>query len=353
MKKKTLFIVLGIAVIATLVIVKLMANKRTIESHKVMVDRSHIPVSVNTEKVKMMKMSAIISRPAVISPNEQANITAEMPGRIESLNIELGTKVTKGQVIGKIDTKTYDVQLQNIQLAATKYATDFKRNKELYEGKALSESQYLDSKYAMEAKKLEAEQLQQQIAQSNIKSPISGIITDKQHLSGEFIGGGTPVAVVQDVNTLKIDAFVNESEVRFVHVGDEATIFSAIFPNKLFKGKVTYVSPSADNNFNYKVEVKVNTKNNPDLKAGAYITVSFNATIQDEMALQIPKRALAEGVKDAYVYVKKGDRAEKRIVRVGRENGAYIEIVDGLKEGEEVVTDGQVNIVDKSLIQSK
>lgn len=353
MKSKNILIILAIVLLTGLTVYKLVSNKKKIEAGKVMVDRSHIPVSVNVEKVKMMEISTVINRPAVIQANEHANIAPQMPGKIESLTIELGSKVTKGQVIGKIDTKTYDIQLQNLELAAKKYATDFKRSKELYEGNALSESQYLDSKYGMEAKELEAAHLREQIEQSYIKSPLTGVITNKLQVAGEFIGAGTPVAIVQEVNILKVQVFVNESEVRFIHEGDIAQIKSNLFPEKEFSGKVSYVAPSADQNFNYQVEIKINPAENPELRAGGYINVLFNTQTKGEMVLQIPKRALAEGVKDPYVFVKKGDRAEKRIVRVGRENGEWIEIVDGLKEGEEVVTDGQINIVDKSLIETK
>lgn len=353
MKKSNLLILIGIVALAAIVVFKLVSNKRIIESGKVTIDRSHIPVSVNVVKAEVMELTTIIVRPAVIQPNEHANIAPQMPGKIESLNVELGTVVTKGQIIGKVDTKTYDIQLENLELAAKKYATDFKRNKELYEGNALSESQYLDSKYGMEAKELEAAHLREQISQSNIKSPLSGIITNKLQVAGEFIGAGTPVAIVQDVNTLKINVFVNESEVRFIHKNDDAIIRSAIYPGKTFTGKITYVAPSGDQNFNYLIEIKMDAKNNSELKAGAYVNVHFNVDSKGEMVLQIPKRALVEGVKNPYVFVKSGDRAVKREVHIGRENGEFIEIIDGLKAGEEVVTDGQINIVDQSLIQSK
>lgn len=353
MKKKSILLIIGITVILILVIIKLSSNKKKIEAGKVMVDRSHIPVTVNTETVKMMDMNSTIIRPATISPNERATISPSMPGKLERFDVELGTKVTKGQIIGKIDTKTYDVQLRNAQLAADKMKADFNRNKTLYEGNALSESQYLDSKYGMEAKQLEADQLKQQIDESYIKSPLNGIITDKQHVSGEFVGGGTPLATVEDVNQFKVFIYVNESEVRFIKLGEIVHIKSDVFPTEDFKGKVSYVAPSADNNFNYKIEILVNPRENKDLKSGAYVTVLLKSFVEGEKALQIPKKALVKGIKESYVFIQNGKYAEKRVVRLGRENGEYVEVLSGLKEGDIVVTDGQINIVDKSLIQSK
>lgn len=352
MKKKGIIAIVIFAAFAVFAIIKLVSNKKEITKHKEVVDRSHIPVAVNVEAVKMMEMNSVISRPAVVQPNEMASISSSMPGRLMNFNIDLGSRVTKGQTIGKVDTKTYDIQLQNLQLTVSKFERDYKRNKELFEGNALSESNYLDSKFAYESRKLEMEQLQQQINDSYIKSPINGTIIDKKNLSGEFIGAGNPVAIVVDVDLLKIFVSLNESEIRFIKLNQNVALSASVMPDQRFTGKVTYISPTTDENFNYKVEIQAKVKENKALKAGTYVNVLFETNTKD-LALQVPKRALVEGVKNAYVYVQNGDRAEKRTVKVGRENGAYIEIIAGLKEGEKVVIDGQINIVDNSLIQSK
>lgn len=352
MKKKGLIAIVIIAVCVVLAVVKLSSNKKIIDEGKVVVDRSHIPVAVNIETVKVLALNADVVRPAVVEPNEKATVAPSMSGKLESISFKLGSRVSKGQTIGKIDTKTLNVQLKNLQLTVDKLKRDLDRNKELFDGRALSETQYLDSKFAYESRQIEMEQLKQQISDSYIISPISGTITDKKYVAGEFVGAGSPVATVEDVDILKIYVFINQSEVRFVKLGQSVAISAAVTPDKSFNGTVTYVAPSADNNYNYKVEVQVKVKENPELKAGTYVQVSFK-TNTEASALQIPKKALVEGVKNAYVYVQNGDRAEKRFIRVGRENGEYIEVIEGLKENEKVVIDGQINIVDKSLIQAK
>ncbi len=352
MKKKGIIAIVILGAFAVFAIVKLVSNKKELDKGKEVIDRSHIPVAVNLATAKSMEMSSVIVRPSIVEPNEKAGIASTMPGRLENFNIELGSKVTKGQSIGKVDTKTYDIQLKNLELAVSKFERDLKRNKELFEGSALAESQYLDSKFAYDSRKLEMEQLKQQISDSYIKSPLTGTIVDKRNISGEFIGAGTPIATVVDVNTLKIFVSVNESEVRFIKLGEKVNIKASVITDKTFSGKVTYVAPSADENFNYKIEIQVNVKENKELRAGTYVNVYFETNATD-IALQIPKKALVEGIKNAYVYVLNGDKAERRTIKVGRENGEYIEVVDGLKEGERVVIDGQINITDNSLIQSK
>ena len=352
MKKRGIIAIVITVVAVVLIIIKLSVNKKIIEENKEVVDRSHIPVTVRVAPVEMLPLNTNINHSAIVEPNEIANVAPSASGKIESLSIELGTKVSKGQVIGKIDTKSLDIQKESLQLTVNKLKRDYERNKDLFEGNALSETQYLDSKYAYESRQLDLKKLKQQIDDSYIKSPLTGTITGKNNLKGEFVSAGTPIATVVATNLLKIYVFLNQSEVRFIDNGDTATITTAMMSNKEFKGKVTYIAPNADNNYNYKVEVQVNNKKYPDLRTGTYVNVKFNITSNQEV-LQIPKKALVGGIKDAYVFVQNGDRAEKRNIHVGRDNGQYIEVVEGLKANEKVVIDGQINIVDNSLIQAK
>lgn len=353
MKKKNIIAIIVIAVLVAVIIVKLVGNKQELVKHSQIEDRSNIPTSVNVATASLKIMDQDIIRPAMVMPNESATIAPSLPGELVRLSIELGDKVRKGEVIGKIDTKVNNVQVESLELAVAKMETDFERNKSLYEGNALSESQFLDSKFAYQTQKLKLKQLKQQIADSYIKSPLNGIITVKNHVAGEFIGAGTPVASVVDINSLKINVFVNESEVRYIRINQEVKITSDVYADTNFLGIVTYISPNADQNFNYTIEVQIKNKaKDYVLRPGNYVKVYFHPETKKE-ALQIPKKALIAGIKNAYVYVAKEQRAQRRKITVGRENGSYIEVLSGLKAGEKVVVDGQINIVDGSLIESK
>ncbi|HEU0226247.1 MAG TPA: efflux RND transporter periplasmic adaptor subunit [Arachidicoccus soli] len=352
MKRKNIIAILVIALIAVLIVAKLVSNKRVLIKHNQIEDRSHIPTAVNVAPATIKIMDKEIVRPAIVLANEEAVIAATMPGKIIQLNIELGDRVNKGQTIGKIDTRANDIQVKSLELAVAKMKTDFERNQSLYQGNALSESQFLDSKFAYNSKKLQLDQLKQQISDSYIKSPLSGIITKKDHVAGEFVGAGTPVASVVDVNYLKINVFVNESEVRYIKSGQKVKITSNLATDTAFQGKVIYVSPNADKNFNYTVQIQIKNDRNALLRPGNYVMVHFHPS-QERKSLQIPKKAIVSGIKNAFVYVVDGNRAKKRVIKVGRDNGSYIEVLNGLKAGEKVVVDGQINIIDNSLIEPK
>ncbi len=157
---------------------------------------------------------------------------------------------------------------------------------------------------------------------------------------------------IADVNTIKTNVYVNESEVYLLKMNQTVSITANVFPGKTMTGKITFISPRADANHNYKVEVNVSRKEVPELKAGTYVNVSFNTKTAEDV-IQIPKRALVEGVKNPYVFVNENQKASIRKLVLGRESGENVEVISGLKEGEQIVSDGQINLISGSNIEIK
>jgi len=149
-----------------------------------------------------------------------------------------------------------------------------------------------------------------------------------------------------DISVLKAIVYVSENNVYDLHIGQATQVTSTVFPDKVVRGIIKYISPKGDENHNYRVEVEIP---NSGYKAGTYVSVKFGFKKPAE-ALQVPKIALVEGVKNPYVYVVKGDGFESRKVQLGEELGENIIIRSGLLAGEKVITSGQINLTAKSKI---
>ncbi len=349
MKTKMISITVVVVVILAITF-KLIGNKKQIEKSKKVVDRSEIPISVSVISVKYLPMDGDISLPAVLEPKDQSTVSIGTSGKLESLKIQLGTKVSEGQVLGFIDTKIKQVDLKSKELSLSKLKVDYERNKSLFEGRALNENAVIESKYNYDMKALEVAQLRQQIADANIISPISGIITEKKVMQGEYVNMGSPIATIVDVSQLKTLVYVNEKDVYNLKIQQKAIITSDIFPGKKINGEISYISPEGDENHNYKIEILVSKSGFSELKAGTYVKVNFEMK-NEGSALQIPKRALADGIKNPYVYVVRNNKSVKCKLVLGRELGENIEVLNGLKEGDKVVTEGQLNLVDGSNVE--
>lgn len=350
MKAKVISIIV-LVVVAALITIILVRNKKKINEKNTPIDRTHIPVSVAVATVQMLPSNGDISLPAILQPNEVATIAVAAMGKLESLSIELGSKVHKGQIIGRVDTRTQQIQLHANELTVAKLKSDYERNQALLEGNAISATNVRDSKYNYETNKLALDQLRQQISDANIIAPISGVITEKKLLPGEFVSAGMPIASVVDVSQLKTVIFVSESDVYYLKLKQKVSVSSRLFPEKVLDGNITYVSPNGDNNHKYKVEVTL-SKANDDFKAGTYVNVICHLGI-DKDVLQIPKLALVNGIKDPFVFLVVGTKVEKRKVVLGREIEENYELVSGLKEGDKIVTDGKINLINGSNIETQ
>lgn len=348
MKKKIFVIAIVAALIGSIGFV-LARNKKAIDAKKVVVDRSQMPVSVAVTRATLQSVDGSLQLPAELAPSKQADISATTAGKITSFRIALGSNVGAGQVVGSIDTRQQKLSVKDAQEALSKAQHDYQLNKELFEGNAGTAQSVKDAAHAVEAARVRLQQAGQQAGEGAIKSPISGIVTVKNGEVGEYANPGMSLATVVDIYNLKAVVFVSEKDVYQLKLGQSASITADVLPGKTLNGKVSFISPVGDENHNYRVELTVNNKAG-ELKAGTYIKVTFNLG-KDFTALQIPKIALVEGTKNPYVYVVNGDKAFIRKITVGRDVGENVEVLDGLKEGDEIVTSGQINLVDGSKIE--
>ncbi|MCF2447640.1 efflux RND transporter periplasmic adaptor subunit [Dyadobacter sp. CY345] len=351
MKSKRIITILVIALIPIAIFFGLASNKKKLEDAKKPVDRSNVAIKVTVDTVSSKTMDGSVTQPATLISDDDASISAETAGKISSLNIQLGTSVRKGQIIGRIDVTENQQKLEAAELSITKLTSDYERNKVLLAGNATNANAVTDAKYELDAKKLEAAQLRTQISKANIIAPANGIITERQKKAGEYVTTGTTLATITNVENLKVNVSVPESQVLNIKKGQKANITSTSYSGERFTGIVNYISPKGDENHNYTVQLSIANRGSAQLKAGLYVNVEFTYPTTKQSFVMINKNALTEGVKNPIVFVYKNGVVEKRKLVTGTEQGDYIEVKSGLTVGELVVTNGQINLSDGSKAQ--
>ena len=349
MKKKITIVLIIVAVLA-LIGVRLATNKKKLNQQNKVVDRSAISIPVTTTNAFTGVVSGKFSVPAIVEPYNSANISINASGKLKTLDIDLGTAVSKGQILGSVDNSVKYINLESSQLLVDKYEVDFKRIKDLYEGKAATEVDFNNAKYNFENAKTQVALIKQQIADGNVVAPISGTVTKKNVEEGEFVNLGTAIATVVDISKLQSFVMVSEKNVYSLKKGMQVVIHTDVYPDKLFKGTIKYISPNGDESHNYQVGITVDNDRNVSLKGGTFILVDFDIR-NSNSALQIPKVALVEGIKNPYVYVVSNKKPLVKKLVLGRDLGENIEVLGGLSEGEQVITSGQINISENSTIE--
>ena len=348
MKKTTLIILVAAVVITALIGFRLASNKEKINAQNKPVINTNIAIPVTVSQVAERTVSQQLVKTGNLIPFREANITATTAGKVARVNFDLGTQVRQGQPLIELDNKLRELSLQATQLNIDKLKKDVSRYNTLLAGNATTEIQVNETKYNYENAVNQAAQIQKQIQDADVKAPISGQIVQKNIEPGVYVTLGSTLGKVLDVSRLKVNVLVNESDVYQLRKGQIVRVSADVFPGRVITGQVSYIAPQGTDEHNYPIEITIS--NDSGLKAGTFVNVDFSQK-SNQKALQIPRAALVESVKNPYVYVVNNNVVHQRKITLGRDFGDTLEVLNGLSAGDVVVTTGQLNLTEGKPVQ--
>jgi RND family efflux transporter MFP subunit len=298
------------------------------------------------------------------------DVSPRLNGRIESIAVRLGDRVSKGQVIAKMDDRDVREQVKqaeaSLELArATARQREFDkvasqttldRQKSLYERNLQTKQTLEDAEARFNASAAQVDVAKAQVMQTQarldelkitlsntiILSPSDGFIGKRTLDPGAFAGANTPVVSVVDLRSVRLIANLVEKDFRRVTPGVEAMVEVDAFPGETFGGQVSRVSPvfdAATRTAGLEIEVP-----NPGyrLKPGMYARVRLTVDRRPN-ALTVPRNAVvdSEGKRGVFL-VDDGNVARFHVVRTGLQDGEKVEILEGLNDGQRVITTGAI-----------
>lgn len=342
MKKKSILIAVVILAVA-LIVIKLIINKSTIDKNKQ--TRENVTTTVTVKPVIKKEQNSTLSLTGVTAAKQEVTLKAETAGQITAINFNLGDYVNQGKILVEIDGKLSELAVESAQLNLNKLEDEYNKTKNLYSGKATSETKLRDAKNDYEKAKVTLEQTKKQFGFTRIMATQNGYILSKFVEKGSYVAPGVPIVSLVDVSQLKVTVNVSESDVYSLRTGQSVKITSSVYPGVVFDGKITFVSQQGDKAHNYPIEITLNNKSAKPLKAGTFVNVDFNFPAEKSKLL-IPREALIGSIKNAKVYVVNNNTAKQVSIVIGRDLGNYLEVLNGLNEGDKVVTTGQINLSD-------
>ncbi|GAB3954150.1 multidrug efflux RND transporter periplasmic adaptor subunit VexA [Spirosoma harenae] len=348
MKKTSLIIIAASVAIVALIGFRLASNKKKIDAQNKPVVATNVAIPVTVNRVEEATVSQQLVKTGNLIPFREANITATTAGKVTRVNFDLGTPVRQGQTLVELDNQLKELSLQATKLNIEKLKKDVTRYNTLLAGNATTEIQVNETKYNYENAVNQAEQIQKQIQDANVKAPINGQIVQKGIEPGVYITVGSTLGKVLDISRLKVNVLVNESDVYQLHKGQSVKVSADVFPGKVFTGQISYIAPQGTDEHNYPVEITI--ANGNGLKAGTFVNVDFSQK-SNQKALQIPRTALVESIKNPYVYIVENNVVHQRKISVGRDFGDSIEVLSGLAAGDVIVTTGQLNLSEGKPVQ--
>lgn len=275
-------------------------------------------------------------------PTKEVKIASEVQGKLIGLYINNGDVVRAGQTIASLDASVYTVQLSSIDASIAKARLDLSRYNKLIEMGGATPMQAESAQLQINSLVAQKKQVLDQISHMQIRAPFSGKVENVSVELGSFVSYGTVLGQLIDNSSLKINVYLGEQEALKVKTGMPVTISSAVLPGPK-AGKITMVSDKADASGKFLTEISFSNNDKDKLKAGILADVHFTME-ENETGLSLPVSALLSGTKDAKVYVVNGNKAEQRSIKTGFVTATKVQVLEGLKTGEQVVISGQMNL---------
>lgn len=332
-----------------LIVMTLMNNKA---KSKAKAEQSEISTTlpVQVQQVSYTQLQEDLTLIGTVLANNEVTVISETSGRIKQVNVKVGDNVSAGTLLVAVDDELRQAALLSAQANFDKSKADFDRTEALFKEKAVTESQLDAAKLGLKAAEAQLITARRQAKDTRVTSPIAGQVTARPVDIGAQLNPGSPVATVVDISKLKVKVNVAEAEVFKLKEGDKVNITTEVYPSTVFEGRIASISAKGDEAHTYPVEIALaNSRNNP-LRAGMFARATF-ASVKRDKFIAIPREALVGSVKDAQVYVvENGSTARLRRVSVGAEADGKLAIIQGLKEGENIVTTGQNNLKDGATV---
>jgi membrane fusion protein, multidrug efflux system len=325
------------------------------------------PLTVELGKASRATIQSEITVVGNLIGQATVSVAPRAAGRVESVAVRLGDRVSRGQRLAKIED--FEIQEQVKQAEAAQQVseatirqreadlklaqTNAERSRNLYERQLLpkqtlddNESRYQSSIAAVDLARAQSAQskarldeLRINLANTNIVSPVNGYVSKRTVDPGAFVSQNAPVVDVVDISTVRMVANVVEKDLKELGTGNATRVEVDAYPGEVFTGRIARVSPVLDPaTRTAPIEIEI-PNGSGRLKPGMYARVSVTTSTRKE-ALVVPATSVVDLGGRRGVFTPLNETAVFRALEVGTEQGAIVEVLGGLSDGDTVITTG-------------
>lgn len=311
-----------------------------------------------TVNIKVVKLEAkpfvhTVEVTGKVEAIDDVEVSPETSGVITKVFVKEGQTVRKGDVLAKLNTEILERTIDELNVQLDLAKTSYERQANLWKQNIGSEMQYLQAKNKKENLEKRIESIQAQIDMAEIKSPVNGVVDVVHQKKGNIGNPQKPFAKVVNISKIKIYADVSEFYLTKIKKGDSIELF---FPalNRKMKAVINQIGNTIDpNNRTFRLRIDIN---NPDkmIKPNLVSIVKLR-DYENPRAIAVPVLYIKEDLKGSYVFIidkKNGKNVAKKVyVKTGVTNNNIVEIVEGLKPGMLVVSEGYNQINDGTIVE--
>jgi membrane fusion protein (multidrug efflux system) len=299
--------------------------------------------SVSVAEVQSQSWPEQIDAVGTLEARQGAQLTAQTSGIVTQVLFESGQTAEQGQLLIQLNDNRAKAQLAKDQAALENARFQMARQKKLIASKNTSQEAEQAADATMREAQASVQADQAQLENLQIRAPFDGHLGLRTVSPGQYVTAGTGVVDLQQWNPLRLVFDIPQRQLPRIAIGDAVSLSINGYPDKRFQGKISAIGAALDDSTR---SARVEALNDL-LRPGMFgqVQVRLANTLQ---VLAIPRTAITYNTYGEYLYLvekgKDGDTVQQRLVKVGMQRGDLVQVTDGVKEGEQVVTSGQVKL---------
>ncbi len=321
-----------------------------------------VPVSV--EPVQRANLNSYLVLNGIVEPERKIEIFSRLSAYVKSIVKEEGDYVRNNEVLATLDDtevrishQQTQIQLEQARLNLEEETKNYERSKELKTRELISEQEFQAAEALYKQRQLELEDREQsfknlelQLNWTRIRSLSDGYITERLIEMGDKVNANQQVYTIEDFNPLLIRVFVPTSDAIKLSPGMTADVATEVIPGALFPGAVKLINPRIDvQTGTVKVTVEI-VDESQRLKPGMFVEVQIVIGMKEDV-LAIPRKAILYKQNKTYVFVAERGQASQREVTLGLTEEDHVEVLEGVTEGDVIVTVGVESLKDGQRIE--
>ncbi|MGK0297622.1 MAG: membrane fusion protein (multidrug efflux system) [Gammaproteobacteria bacterium] len=309
--------------------------------------RSVIPETVTVETIKYREIIDSIESIGTTLANESVSITSKITDTVSQVHFEDGDHVKSGQILLEMTNSEESALLAEAQANLDDARRQLNRQSDLDIKGLTAKSTIDEAKAREEAAQARFNAITARMNDRLIRAPFSGILGFREVSPGTLLTSNTVITTLDDISIIKLDFSVPEIYLGTIKQGFKIISQSDSWKDQTFDGVIDTISSRIDP-ITRAVMVRASINNDEELlRPGMLMIVKI--VIDVRQALVIPESAFIQTGSESYVYIAGDDGfAHRRVIKIGARKYGYVEVVDGLKSGESVITEGGFKLRDKA-----
>jgi membrane fusion protein (multidrug efflux system) len=305
------------------------------------------PVTVSTVTATATKWQAQTQAVGTLRAVRGADLSAQASGVVDDIEFDSGNEVPAGKVLLRLKPNDDFAKLQQLEAAAELAAQTYKRDQEQFAAQAISQATLDTDVSTLKSARAQVAAQQALIEEKIVKAPFAGRLGIRQVDLGQYLSAGAPVVTLQALDPILIDFYLPQQALKRIKVGDAVAATVDTYAGVRFSGVIEAINSKVDN-ASRNIQVRASVHNaDRRLVPGMYATVAVDAG--DAMSrITLPQTTITYNPYGNTVYVVKHsgahDTVQQRFVTLGDTRGDQVAVESGVKEGEVVVSAGQMKL---------